>query len=112
MTHIYGIVGATIRAARTAQDMTLEELGKLSGFNGSFIGQIERNEKKTSLATLSRIANALDVHPSTLIAGAVDSSKDAADKRILAILRGASDGERDLIATTVRHLSKALRKLR
>lgn len=52
-------LGQTIQRLRTADKMSLGELSQSSGVAKSMISQIEKNEANPSLATLSRLSQAL-----------------------------------------------------
>ena len=52
-------LGQTIQRLRVADSMSLGDLSELSGVAKSMISQIEKNESNPTLATLSRISQAL-----------------------------------------------------
>ena len=52
-------LGQTIQRLRVADSMSLGDLSELSGVARSMISQIEKNESNPTLATLSRISQAL-----------------------------------------------------
>jgi XRE family transcriptional regulator, regulator of sulfur utilization len=56
-----GQLGATIQRLRKAYNLSLSELSAQSGVAKSIISQIERNETNPTLATIWRLAQALDV---------------------------------------------------
>ncbi|HEY8160940.1 MAG: helix-turn-helix domain-containing protein [Methylocystis sp.] len=56
-----GQLGATIQRLRKAYNLSLSELSQQSGVAKSIISQIERNETNPTLATIWRLAQALDV---------------------------------------------------
>jgi transcriptional regulator with XRE-family HTH domain len=56
-----GQLGATIQRLRKAYNLSLSELSLQSGVAKSIISQIERNETNPTLATIWRLAQALDV---------------------------------------------------
>ena len=109
---VYKVLGKSIRAARRDINLTLDDLGELTDMHGAFIGQIERNQKKASLTTVCRIADALDLRPSDLLAEMPKASKPDNEKRLLAALKGSTPSEYELILSLVRPLSRALRGLR
>ncbi len=57
-----------IRRIRSQQKITQEQLAELSGLHRTYIGMIERCEKTCTIESLEKIAIALKVSPSTLIA--------------------------------------------
>jgi XRE family transcriptional regulator, regulator of sulfur utilization len=56
-----GQLGATVQRLRKAYNLSLSELSHQSGVAKSIISQIERNETNPTLATVWRLAQALDV---------------------------------------------------
>lgn len=54
-------LGQTIQRLRTADKLSLGELSTMSGVAKSMISQIERNETNPTLATVSRLSQALGV---------------------------------------------------
>lgn len=70
----YRKLGARVRQLRELNDWTQGELAERVGVSGSFIGHIERGEKKASVDTVVALCNALEVSPSVLLQ---DSLSDA-----------------------------------
>ena len=62
--------GRAIRDLRRARKVSQEQLGYDSGLHRTYIGGIERGERNPSLANILRIADALEVSPSELMAAA------------------------------------------
>lgn len=56
-----GQLGTTVQRLRKAYNLSLSELSQQSGVAKSIISQIERNETNPTLATIWRLAQALDV---------------------------------------------------
>lgn len=54
-------LGKKIRAIRTAKDMKITEMSRLSGLTTSMISQMERGLISPSIETLKKIGNVLDV---------------------------------------------------
>lgn len=63
----YRGLGRRIKQQRILYNMTQEELAEKSGISCSFVGHIERGEKKFSIGTLVAICNALDIAPNYLL---------------------------------------------
>ncbi len=64
-------VGATIRILRRQRGMTLVELAAKSDLSHSFLSQLERGLQRPSMASLHRIAIALNTTQPALMAGRV-----------------------------------------
>ena len=65
-SNIAQIVGKRIRRYRTERKLTQEKLAELAGCHPTYVGQVERGEKNTTIETIEKIANALDVPLSQL----------------------------------------------
>ena len=65
----YRAMGARIKARRLALRLTQERLAERVGISSSFVGHIERGEKKASLETVARLGAALDMSLDYLITG-------------------------------------------
>ena len=67
-----GQLGKTIQRLRKAYNLSLSELAEQSGVAKSIISQIERNETNPTLATIWRLAQALDVSIDRVLQGSED----------------------------------------
>jgi transcriptional regulator with XRE-family HTH domain len=63
-------VAATVQAARTAQDLSVNALAERSGVSRAMIGKIERGEAQPTAVLLGRLSGALGMTLSELIARA------------------------------------------
>ena len=61
-------LGKTIQRLRTADKLSLGDLSNMSGVAKSMISQIERNETNPTLATVSRLSQALGIDVETVFA--------------------------------------------
>ena len=82
LTVDYEKMGARVRQQREQNDLTQGQLARKVGVTGSFIGHIERGEKKASVETVVALCNALEISPSVLLQ---DSLSDAAMQSQLTI---------------------------
>lgn len=71
-TALSGQLGKTVQRLRKAYNLSLSELSEQSGVAKSIISQIERNETNPTLATIWRLAQALDVSIDKVLQGAED----------------------------------------
>ena len=70
----YRTLGKRVRQQRMMCGLTQEELAEKSGISCSFVGHIERGEKKASVETVVALCNAMEISPSVLLQ---DSLTDA-----------------------------------
>jgi len=68
-------MGVRVRQQRELNNLTQSQLARKVGVTGSFIGHIERGEKKASVDTVVALCNALAVSPTMLLQ---DSLSDGA----------------------------------
>ena len=61
-------LGVRIRSLRQARGLTLRDVSQLAGVTESFLSQVERDVTSPSIATLQRIAHALDLSIAQLFA--------------------------------------------
>ncbi|MGZ3523276.1 MAG: helix-turn-helix domain-containing protein [Thermodesulfobacteriota bacterium] len=54
-------IARKIRQIRLQNNLTLEKVAKLTGFTKSYLSMLESGKKSPPIATLSKIANALEV---------------------------------------------------
>jgi transcriptional regulator with XRE-family HTH domain len=67
-------LGQTIQRLRTADKMSLGDLSESSGVAKSMISQIEKNEANPSLATLSRLSQALGTSVQAMVSSGSNGS--------------------------------------
>ncbi len=67
-----GQLGKTVQRLRKTYNLSLSELSEQSGVAKSIISQIERNETNPTLATIWRLAHALDVSIERVLQAAED----------------------------------------
>ncbi len=85
---IYAALGAAVRAWRRERGWSQEELGERAGLHPSYVGQVERATKKVSLTTIQKLAAALRVRISDLLAEkAPEASASTWEKRILGMVK-------------------------
>lgn len=111
---IYAHAAARIREIRRAQGLPLEELAGRADITPSYLGQIERLERKPSLLTLAMIAHGLRVTPASILDGAAfrPANADGEERRLLAALAGFSGPERGLALQTMKFFIGRLRRIK
>ena len=110
MSVIYERLGVRVRLERSRLGWTQEELAEKAAVHPGYIGQIERSQKKISLAMLERIAAALSVRPGILIDADIPVLKPDWESRIGGLLRDKKPPEQEILYSTLRQLSRSMRK--
>jgi transcriptional regulator with XRE-family HTH domain len=110
--NVYEEVGRHLRARRKRLGMTLEQLAERSGLTASYIGQVERDVRKTSLKTLAALAAALDVKVGALFDVVAPLAILPLGRRLESLLRSHTSRESALLVASLRHLSRGLKDLR
>lgn len=83
----YDKLGERIRQQRVLAKMTQEKLAEKAGISLSFLGHIERGNRKASLETIVGICNALKVSPSLLLQDSLDDDLLGDNQRFSATQR-------------------------
>jgi transcriptional regulator with XRE-family HTH domain len=63
-------LGHAIRDLRTSAGLSQEELSLKSGVHRNYIGGVERGERRPTVTTVARLAEALDVRASDVLRAA------------------------------------------
>lgn len=69
-SHAHVALGRAIRDFRARLQISQEELANRAGLDRTYVGGIERGERNPAFANIGRLAAALDVRPSELLARA------------------------------------------
>lgn len=62
------IISQNIKTLRTKKKLTLQDLARRTGLTKGYLSKVERSEKAPPYSTLTRIAGALDVEVTTILA--------------------------------------------
>ena len=92
----YKKLGARVRQQREMNQLTQAQLAGMVGVTTSFIGHIERGEKKASVETVVSLCNAMAISPSVLLQ---DSLNDGAMQSQLAI-----DADNEALMKGIMHM--------
>jgi len=105
---IYPRIGANIRELRKQYKITIEELSESANINASFMGNIERGQRKPTLYTLEKLAKALDVSLADIIGYEVIKNPapetDILNASIMRILKGRSAAQKKKIYNIIKQL--------
>ena len=100
----YAKLGVRVRQQRVLNRLTQEQLAEKTGVSSSFIGHIERGEKKASVETVVALCNAMDISPSVLLQ---DSLSDAVMRSQLSFNQENQDLMEGLMHVLREHSQKA-----
>ena len=110
--NIYAIIARQLRLMRLQAGLTIEDLADAAGISVSFLAYLETNKKKPSLATLAKIAAALNVSVAELFdkrtVPNIAGGKQRMLNRILKLLKNQSPENTEIILATVTVLAKKL----
>ena len=88
----YERFGVRVRQQREQKNLTQNQLARKAGVTASFIGHIERGEKKASVDTLVALCNAMAISPSLLLEDSLSdeamNSQLAFDKENQDLMKG------------------------
>lgn len=105
----YLLLGARVREQRLKKKLTQEKLAEMCNVSSSYIGIIERGNKKLSVETLVKIANALDISTDFLLSDSLTLTPEIQTKEILTPLKDLKQKDVDLLTDMVYALASRLR---
>ncbi len=103
---LYELIGENIKYYRKSMGLTLAELATLCKINPSYLGNIERGERKPSLYILQRIAKKLSINTSDLFSDKKikKTKKEILIDSILAYIQNKSLTEKNKIFSIIKKL--------
>lgn len=111
MEPIYKLLGQRIRAERQSAGLTLEQLGEKAGITGAFVAHIEAGRKNATLRTVGKIAKALDLTVSELVADqkAPNSQDHLHLNQLARLLRNKTPAQKRTLLDLVKKASELIR---
>ena len=106
---VYALIGRRIREARQKHQLSLEELAERSELTPAFLGQIERGDRKLSVAALDKVAGALHLSPDDLMRRSAKARKVSWEERIASLLHKQPAERKMLIFKMLKCILKCLR---
>ncbi|WP_055665507.1 helix-turn-helix domain-containing protein [Desnuesiella massiliensis] len=106
----YKKIGERIQKERLGLGLTREKIAEILNLSANFIGQIERGEKKMSLATMVKISECLRVSIDYLIYGKDTEDENINDDELTNLIRKCSKLERSLILDIVKSIIPYIKK--
>jgi len=116
MENLSACFGKRLRTLRKARKMSQEELSFRADISAAHLGQIERAEKKPTLETIGKLAEALDISLPELFTFETDGvcaeadQEDTVISRINAQLKGLAPEEQKDILRIVRIFRRNITK--
>lgn len=111
-SYLLGILAERVRERRKALGLTQEQLAEQAGLSTNFLARLEMSGRTPSLATLTRIAGALEVHPSDLLAEEHIDQWKAEATEIAHALNSLSQPDASLAVKLMRNIIGHLKKYR
>lgn len=109
---IYARIANQLRLRRLQAGLTIESLADTAGISTGFLAYLETNKKKPSLATIAKLATALEISVSELFnentAHNIAGEKQKTLNRLLKLLQNQSPENMETILATVAVLAKRL----
>lgn len=94
---IYKKMGKRIRDERNRKGISQETLAEMCNLGTSYIGIIERAEKRASIGTLVKIANALKVSIDCLLGDSIKYSNDTLVEKAAGYLKDLNEDEANYV---------------
>jgi transcriptional regulator with XRE-family HTH domain len=111
MPGIYDRIAQRVREERKRRGFSLEELAERADLTASFLGQIERGERKLSVDALDRIAQALNVPVGALWGESAKSkAAPAIESRIADLVRHQPEEWKLVALKTLKFFLRASRR--
>ena len=108
MSDIYTLIGSRVREERKLRGLSIEKLAELAGVTPSFLGLIERGERKLSVLTLDKISKALQSQPNELMRTQNKKSAPLWERKIQALINSQPENAKELIFKLLNCLVKNL----
>lgn len=104
----FNLIGLRIKEFRMRKRLSQAELAERIDMSVSYISQIETAKKQASLASLVRIANALEVTVDHMLNGNQTSDPAEYQSDLVQLLEGCSSGEKRIIYEIALAVKKSL----
>lgn len=95
MSDIYTLVGHRIREERTLRGLSIEKLAEAAEMAPSFLGAIERGQKKLSVLTLDKLARALNTQAGDLMILPSKKQAMAWERKSISIIKSQPDSTKE-----------------
>lgn len=93
----YNVIGARIKQARLAKNLTQEELSEQIDISVAFLSRVERGNSRINLKRLNQICKILDVSEGYVLNGASSDSENYLEKEFAELLKKCTPEKQKLI---------------
>lgn len=98
----YENLGKRIREERLKLNLTQEQLAEYADISTSYVGQIERGERKVTLETLVRITNKLNVSIDYLLKDSIHINSDNSLNQVKQLFDGKTKLHKEMAVDVIR----------
>lgn len=98
----YMKLGEKIKKERIRNRYTQETLAEMAEITSSYVGQIERGERKVTLSKLVRIANVLNVSIDYLLSDTINTIDDALELEIKNEMGKMQDKDKSMVIDIIK----------
>lgn len=98
----YVKLGEKIKKERIRNRFTQEMLAEMADITSSYVGQIERGERKVTLSKLVRIANVLNVSVDYLLSDNIELTDDALQAEIKNAMTNMEEKDKHMIIDIIK----------
>lgn len=106
----YKLLGARVRQERTRKGLTQEQLAEMCGISSSYIGIIERGDKKLSVETLVKIASVLNISTDYLLKDSIRQLPESMVNTLLSAVKDLNQDEMDMVLDVISTMTSHLKK--
>lgn len=95
MSDIYSVIGRRIREERQIRGLSIEKLAEKAEMAASFLGSIERGERKLSVLTLDKLSRALNTQASDLMTPQTKKASEAWERKAIYLIKSQPDNAKE-----------------
>lgn len=112
MSDLYALIGSRLREERKTRGLSIEKLAELAEITPSFLGLIERGERKLSVLTLDNLSKALRMPPCELMRPQDKRTGGVWEKKIAFLLNSQPEKAKEFVFRTLDSMVKNLPALK
>ena len=102
----YVKLGEKIKKERIRNRFTQEMLAEMADITSSYVGQIERGERKVTLSKLVRIANVLNVSVDYLLSDNIELTEDTLQVEIKNAMNNMEEKDKHMIIDIIKIINE------